>query len=227
MRRVAAKFVPRLLTPEHKEHRVAVCQDLGDESWVYGYDPETKWQSSQWKSPSSPRPKKVRMSRSSTKTMLIVFFDICSIVHRKFVPQGQTVNKKFYCEVLRHLRENIRRKRSDLWCAKNWILHNDNAPCHRALLVREFLTNHNMLPLPHPPYSPDLAPAYIFLFPKMKMQLKGRRFHRIADIQRKSQKVMDSLTPNDFKAAFQQWQEHCDRCIAAQGDYFEGDGVQT
>jgi histone-lysine N-methyltransferase SETMAR len=126
MQRVAAKFVPRLLTPEQKEHRVAVCQDLreraadnpslmfriitGDESWVYGYDPETEQQLSQWKSPSSPRPKKARMSRSSTKTMLIVFFDICGIVHCEFVPQGQTVNKKFYCEVLRHLRENIRRK---------------------------------------------------------------------------------------------------------------------
>jgi histone-lysine N-methyltransferase SETMAR len=67
----------------------------GDESWVYGYDPETKWQSSQWKSPSSPRQKKARMSHRSTKTMLIVFFDIRGIVHREFVPQGQTVNKKF------------------------------------------------------------------------------------------------------------------------------------
>jgi hypothetical protein len=38
---------------------------------------------------------------------------------------------------------------------KNWILHDDNEPCHRALLVREFLTNHNMLLLLQPPYSPD------------------------------------------------------------------------
>jgi hypothetical protein len=38
---------------------------------------------------------------------------------------------------------------------------------------------------------------------------------------------MDSLTQNDFEAAFQQWQERCDQCIAAQDDYFEGDGVQT
>jgi histone-lysine N-methyltransferase SETMAR len=145
MRRVAAKSVPRLLTPEQKEHRVAVCQDLheraadnpsfmsriitGDESWVYGYDPETKRQS-QWKSPSSPRLKKARMSRSSTKTMLIVFFDIRGIVHRESVPQGQTVNRKFYCEVLLRLRENIRQKQSDLWRAKNWILHDDNATCH-------------------------------------------------------------------------------------------------
>jgi hypothetical protein len=44
---------------------------------------------------------KARMSRSSTKTMLIVFFNIRGIVHREFVPQGQTVNTRFYCEVLR------------------------------------------------------------------------------------------------------------------------------
>jgi histone-lysine N-methyltransferase SETMAR len=182
MRRVATKFVPRLLTPEQKEHRVTVCQDLrkratdnpsfmsriitSDKSRVYGYDPETKRLSSQWKSPSSPQPKKARMSRSSTKTMLIVFFDIRSIVHHEFVPQGQTVNKKFYCEVLRRLRENIWGKRSDLWRVNYWILHDDNAPCHRALLVREVLANHNMLSLPHPPYLPDLAPAYFFLFPE-------------------------------------------------------------
>jgi hypothetical protein len=58
MRRIAAKFVPRLLSNDQKEHRVAVCRELkinfiskvitGDESWVYGYDPETKQQSSQW-----------------------------------------------------------------------------------------------------------------------------------------------------------------------------------
>jgi transposase len=62
MHRVAAKFVPRLLTPEQKELRQRALDDssfmsrviTGDESWVYGYDPETKQQSSQWKSPGSP-----------------------------------------------------------------------------------------------------------------------------------------------------------------------------
>jgi len=121
---VAAKFVLRLLTPEQKEHCVAICQELhqralddpsfmlrvitGDESWVYGYDPETKQQSSQWKSPGSPRPKKARQSRSMTKSMLFVFFDIQRIVHHEFAPQDQTVNAGFYCSVLRCLREDIR-----------------------------------------------------------------------------------------------------------------------
>ncbi|XP_026808809.1 protein GVQW3-like [Rhopalosiphum maidis] len=75
MRRVAAKFVPKLLSGEQKENRKQIATDLlecsesddfflksiitGDETWVYGYDPETKIQSSQWKTPDSPRPKKL------------------------------------------------------------------------------------------------------------------------------------------------------------------------
>jgi len=130
MHRIAAKFVPRLLTAEQIQHRVAICQELhqhamddpsfmsrvitGDESWVYGYDPETEQQSSQWKSPGSPRPKKARQSRSATKSMLIMFFDIRAIVHHEFVPEGQTVNAEFYCNVLRRLREDIQRKRPEL-----------------------------------------------------------------------------------------------------------------
>jgi len=48
---------------------------MGDETWVYGYDPETRVQSSQWKSPSSAHMKKVRQSRYNIKVM-IVFFDL-------------------------------------------------------------------------------------------------------------------------------------------------------
>ena len=71
MHRVAAKFVPHLMTGHQQAHRVQVCQDLlhhsendkeflskfitGDESWVYGYDMETKVQSSQWTSKISPK----------------------------------------------------------------------------------------------------------------------------------------------------------------------------
>ena len=79
MHQNAAKFVPRVLTQDQKGSRIAICQELketvindptillnvitGDESIVYAYDPETKLQSSQWKIPGSPRPKKARMQK--------------------------------------------------------------------------------------------------------------------------------------------------------------------
>ena len=91
MRRDAAKFVPRLITQDQKKKttRLTLCQELknqfesdpnflskvitGDESWSYGYDPETKQASSQWKTPTSPRPKQARQVRSNVKTILNVF----------------------------------------------------------------------------------------------------------------------------------------------------------
>ena len=73
MRKICAKIVPKLLSEEQKERRKELCLDLlqriekgpdllnsiitCDETWVFTYDPETKRQSMQWKSTSSPRPK--------------------------------------------------------------------------------------------------------------------------------------------------------------------------
>jgi len=241
MRRIAAKFVPRLLFEEQKQHRFLVCQELkdlaltdptfiskvvtGDESWVYGYDPETKQQSSQWKSPHSPRPKKARQVRSDIKSMLICFFDQEGIVHKEFVPPGQTVNADYYISVLRRLRENVRRKRPTKWHNNNWVLHHDNAPAHTSFKVQHFLTNNNMNVVPHPPYSPDLSPCDFFLFPKLKMKLKGRRFPTVAEIQAESQVVLDTVKKDDFQECFQSWQRRWNRCIDSLGDYFEGDGI--
>jgi len=159
--------------------------------------------------------------------MLIVFFDIRGIVHLEFASEGQTVNAEFYFSVLHRLRENIRRKRPELWRVGNWLLHDDNAPSHRALVTHEFLAHNSIITLPHPPYSPDLAPCDFFLFPNMNLQLKGRCFDRMEEIQRESQNVLGTLREQDFKHAFQQWQRRWDRCVATQGAYFEGDAAQT
>jgi len=112
---------------------------MGDETWVYGYDPETRVQSSQWKSPSSPRAKNARQSRSNIKVMMIVFFDLDGIVPAVFVPRNTTVNSEYYKGLLECLRNDVHRKRPEKW-ANGFILHHDNAPCHTSLLVRRFLS---------------------------------------------------------------------------------------
>ena len=157
MTRVCAKFIPKLLTTEQKDLRSEIAQDNlemvsddenvlkkiipGDESWVYGYDPETKQQSSQWKRPVEPRPKKARQSRSHVKSMLIIFFDCEGAVRYEFAPRGQTINKEYYVEVLKSLRDAVRRKRPRFWSSGDWLLHHDNVPALSSNLVQQFLRN--------------------------------------------------------------------------------------
>jgi hypothetical protein len=86
---------------------------------------------------------KARMSRSQVKIMLVCFFDQKGIVHYEFIAQGQKVNQQCYLEVLRRLRESVRRKRPGLWSDK-WIPYRDNAHEHDALSVREFLAKNSV-----------------------------------------------------------------------------------
>ena len=83
--------------------------------------------------------------------------DISGIVHYEFVPTGQSVNQVYYVEVLKRLREKVRRKRPELFANNSWILHHDNAPAHMAQSVREFLATKQITVLEHRAYSPDLA----------------------------------------------------------------------
>ena len=107
MRKICAKSVLKVFR-DQKERR---CHDsremvelinsnpavldapvICDESWIYCYEPETKWQSSQWKHAGSPRPKKARQSESTHKLLMIPFFDSTGMIYMHWLPTGQTVN---------------------------------------------------------------------------------------------------------------------------------------
>ena len=182
LRRVSAEFVPKLLTEQQKELRKEIAEDMldltnqdpkfiktiitGDETWVYGYDPETNFQSLQWKHPEAPGPKKAWQVRSNVKVMLTCFLDSRGIVHHEYAPKGQTINKEYYLQVLRRLREAVRRKRPDMWAAKNFQLHHDNAPRSFCTCDPCFSSQKQLSLVRHAPYSPDLAPCDFWLFPR-------------------------------------------------------------
>ena len=73
--------------------------------------------------------------------------------------------------------------------------------------------------VPHPPYSLDLAPCDFWLFPKFR----GPCYERIEEMKEAVMKVIDMLTQEDFHEAYQKLLEQYNKCIAAGGDYFEGD----
>jgi len=76
------------------------------------------------------------------------------------------------------------------------------APVHSSLVIRDFRTKNAMTVIPQPPFSPDLAPADFFLFPKMKRPMKPDRFDDVEAIKKKSLEELKSIPEEDFQRAF-------------------------
>lgn len=238
LRRVKSRLVPKFLNIFEKERRVQACESMlsdyqavykqiitGDETWIYAYDPETADQSSEYRAKGEGKPHTPRQSKSKIKVMSTVFFDYRGVVHQEFLPMGQTVNKEYYLSVMRRLREAIRKKRPELWKDNSWILHHDNAPSHTAHVIRDFFAKNSTHVAPQPPYSPDLAPCDFWLFPKLKRPLRGNRFESIEEIKSESLRALKAIPEDDFLACFEDWKKRWHKCIAAGGDYFEGDEI--
>ena len=94
--------------------------------------------------------------------------------------------------------------------------------------MREFLATKQITVLEHPAYSLDLAPKDSFLFLKIKEILKGRNFDDTDDIRSSKTAALNVIPQNQFQNYFEGWTRHWHRCIASQGEYFEGDhgGIQ-
>ena len=102
-----------------------------------------------------------------------------------------------YKEVLERLRKRVFRVRPDI--ADKWMPDHDNAPCHIALSVTNFLTSKGIPVVPQPSYLPDLSPCDFFLSPKLKTVLKGRHFGTLENIQ----KSVTVIPVEDFKRFYQ------------------------
>jgi len=197
MRRISARFVPRLHSDDQKALRVSVCRELkqqarddpnfisnittGDETWVYGYDPESKQQSSQWKSPNSPRPKKAHQVRSNVKSMLIFFSTSKALSTRNSYPlvkpSKTSFTVSFWSGWGRAFGANVQtsgRKTTGFSTTTTRPL------THHSLFDNSWLPK--TLQWFPTPYSPDFGPCDFFLLPKMKLRLKGRRLDTTEEI---------------------------------------------
>ena len=138
-----------------------------------------------------------------------LFFDAEGVIHREFVPEGQKANAEFYVGVLDRLLKRIWRVRTAKFQSSEWLLLHDNAPSHNTAIVKKFLANRNLAVLHYPPYSPDLAPADYFLFPKLKFSLKGRHFQTVEEIQCAVTRELNNIS----KTAFLEGMKNLKECV--------------
>lgn len=185
MSKVSARWVPRMLTPFQKQIRLNCATQLLtrfqndkddfldkivtlDQTWIHHYDPESKRQSMQWKTRDEPPPKKSKKVRSSAgKIILITFWDSKGVILTDYLQHGQTYNGQYHSILLGNLREKIKQKRRGN-LSKGILLLQDNAPAHTSQIGVNAASECGFEILPHPPYSPDLAPSDFFLFPNLK-----------------------------------------------------------
>jgi hypothetical protein len=111
-------------------------------------------------------------------------------------------------------------------CTSSLIVPCVQFSAHSSFLVCNFLAKNKMTIVPQPPYSPDLAPANFFLFPKLKSTLKGRCFDATDEIQKISTNELLAIPKEAFQKAFQSWQKCWERCVASEENYSDGDKLE-
>ena len=101
----------------------------------------------------------------------------------------------------------------DLRAAETWQLHHDNAPAHSLHLIQGFLAKHNIPLIRQALCSPDMASCDFWLFPKLKMLLKGTQFKSREDIMRNAIAQLYKIPQEVFQKCFQQWQDRWKKCV--------------
>lgn len=111
--------------------------------------------------------------------MISVFWDDEGILYHEYLPKDETINKERYCNQLDKLRQAIQTLRPTK--TEVHLLH-DNARPHIAKLVKEKLETFGWNIIPHPPYSPDIAPTDFHLFRSMQNFLDGKEFENDEEV---------------------------------------------
>jgi len=233
LHKVAAKWIPHVLTEEHKKRRVEVSRQLlsilnegfnniitGDETWMHFFTVSSKNQNKVWIEKDENRPTIVRTARNSKKRMFCIFFSVNGVVAQIVVPEGQTVTGELYTnQILPSVFQKYKEIRGRT-TVRDVMLHHDNAAPHRTSNVAAYLKQERVKLLPHPPYSPDLAPCDFFLFPKIKKMLAGKKYNKIEHLSRAVQAVVNSISQEEYYKSFESWQRRLQRCIDVEGDVF-------
>ena len=81
--------------------------------------------------------------------------------------------------------------------------------------------------LAHPPYSPDLAPCDFFLFPYLKGRMRGVAYRNIDSVQEAAVQILREIPVHKFKEVIKELPVRWSKCMQADGDFFEGDGLEV
>ncbi|GFO28094.1 histone-lysine N-methyltransferase SETMAR [Plakobranchus ocellatus] len=220
-RKVSARWVPKMLTEDHKLQRFEISQrllqrcqqDNGDEDATHiGVGPGGVFQANNnlFDNLITGDETWVHLNTPETKRDSMTWKHPSSPVTKKFKVQSTLDRRK----------EAIRRKRPGL-LRRGVVLQHDNATPHSANLTQQWLQRYGWEILPHPAHSPDLAPSDFHLFGPLKRHLGGMAFETEDDLISELRNWFDNLDVDFFRVGINSLLSRCQKCIDLHGDYVE------
>ena len=195
----------------HLLDRILTC----DESWILY---ENTVRRRQWvDSGATPSPT-AKPNLHVKKVMLSVFWDTEGIVYWELLPSRTTIAASSYTQTLDRVAQAMREKR-EYRQARDVIFQQDNAKPHTANLTKAKISELQWEVLPHPPYSPDLAPSDYHLFRDMKLHLRGLAFKTEEEIAFWIEQYFQSKDSGFFVNGIRKLVSKWEDVIEAEGHY--------
>lgn len=225
--------VPHELNEIQAQRRLDTCRQLlenpkdfrfwrrivtADEKWVFFRNAH---RGKQWLKPGQAPQEMVCTHQFEKKIMLCVFWNYEGPVHWELVPDGRAIDGKLYEEQLQRVYDALKVKYPSMVNRGQALLQHDNAPAHRSGTVKRKIEE---LPgievLPHPAYSPDIAPSDYHLFRSMSHFLRGRRFASEAEVATGLTEFFASKPPQWYQRGIECLAERWLKVVESEGLYF-------
>jgi len=227
------KWVPHDLNENQKNRRYEICSAnhlrnkndpfldrivTCDEKWIL-YD--NRRRSAQWLDKDEvpkhfPKPK-----LTPRKVMVTVWWCDAGIIHYSFLNPGETITAERYCHEIDEMHKKLKTLCPGLVNRKSPILLHDNARPHISKVTLQKLNELGYETLLHPPYSPDLSPTDFYFFRHLYNFLREKNFKNQNDAQNAFQEFVASRTDAFYADGIKQLVSRWQKCIDANGSYFD------
>lgn len=234
MIRKVGHWVPYELKPRDVERRFLMCEQLlqrhkrksflhrivtGDEKWVHYDNPKRRATYGYPGHTSSSTP---ASNIHGQKVMLCIWWDQQGVIYYELLKPNETITGEVYRRQLMRLSRKLREKRPETATRHDCvILQHDNARPHVAEVVKTYLETLKWDVLPHPPYSPDLAPSDYYLFQSMQHGLADQHFSNFEEVKKWIDSWIAAKPTEFFRKGIRELPEKWEKAIASDGQYFE------
>lgn len=234
MIRKVGNWVPYELKPRDVERRFFTCEELlkrqkrkgflnrivtGDEKWIKYDNPKRR---ATYGYPGHASTSTARPNIHAEKVMLCIWWDQLGVVYYELLKPNETITGAVYRRQLMRLSRALREKRP-LYAERHnkVILQHDNARPHVAAPVKTYLETLKWDVLPHPPYSPDIAPSDYHLFRSMQHDLADQRFSNHEDVSKWLDSWIAAKPAGFWRDGIRQLPGRWEKVVANDGQYFK------